>query len=98
VKSITLLLLCLMLAMAGCMSAQMRLNEKWDSSVKPSYVDYTDYYLGGIIGGGDFNLQKICVDQKPYGFQRYISPEDVVIRTFTLQIYTPATLRVWCGN
>jgi hypothetical protein len=93
-----LTLLSLIVLLGGCMSAKMQVSDKWDPSVKPSYVDYTDYYLAGLIGGGEFNLQKICVDQKPYGFQRYLSAEDIVIRVFTLTIYSPATLRVWCGN
>lgn len=86
------------LIFSGCMSVKMQLDSRWDRKLRASYIDYTDYWILGFVGKGEFNLQKICVDQKPYGFERYRSPEDITIGVFTLGIYTPASLRVWCGN
>jgi hypothetical protein len=86
------------LTLTGCMSTKMALDPKWNPSLRPAYVDYADYWVFGLFGHGEFNLQKICVDQNPYGFQQYRSAEDGLIALFTAGIYAPATLRVWCGN
>lgn len=84
--------------LAGCGSTKVALNERWDSSRKPSYVDYFDYYWWGLKGHRTVNLQTVCVDQKPLGFQRLRTAEDITIGVFTLGIYLPATVRVWCGE
>ncbi|MGZ3722850.1 MAG: Bor/Iss family lipoprotein, partial [Bdellovibrionales bacterium] len=55
-------------------------------------------YFWGLKGKPSLNLQKICVDQKPYGVQRLKSPEDITIGIIALGFYTPATVRVWCGD
>jgi hypothetical protein len=88
----------LALSLSGCMITKMSLSPKWDPASKPSYVDYADYYWWGLKGRREFNLQRICVDQKPYGFERRRSAEDGIIALFTAGIYAPATIRVWCGD
>ena len=80
------------------MSTRLILNEKWNPTAKPSYVDYFDYYWFGFSGQPTVNLQKVCLDQRPHAIQRMKTPEDVVISVFTLGIYSPATVRVWCGE
>lgn len=82
----------------GCMSTKIILNSKWTREQKPVYEDYADYYVLGFVGHPEFNLQKICMDQKPYAVQRLKSAEDQTIAVLTLGIYTPATVRVWCGE
>jgi Bor protein len=87
-----------LLGLAGCMSARLQLHEKFNPDEKPAYVDYFDYYFAGLAGDPELNLQKICMDQKPYGVQRIKSVEDGVITFFTLAIYSPVTVKVWCGE
>ena len=86
------------LFLTGCMSTKIIFSERFDASVKPAYTDFFDYYFYGLSGHPTLNLQKICMDQKPYALQRVRSPEDQVITFFTLGIYTPMTVKVWCGD
>ncbi len=88
----------LLLTAASCMSTRVQLHPKFDFHIKPIYIDYADYYFLGLMGKPVLNLQKICMDQKPYGFQRAKSPEDGIITLFTLGIYSPTTVKVWCGD
>ncbi len=81
------------------MSTRMKLDERWDATKqKPVYVDYFDQYLLWTIGRPSVDLAQVCVDQKPYGFQHHRSAEDGLIALFTIGIYTPTTVRVWCGE
>lgn len=86
------------LMITGCVSTRIELNSKWDRSIKPVYEDYMDTYWWGFSGHPELNLQKICMDQKPYGFKRYFSAEDGFITALTLGIYMPSTVQVWCGE
>ena len=94
----SLIALALFTTLTGCMSTKLQLSPKWNPSVPATYEDYVDYYFLGFVGEPTLNLQKICMDQKPQGLQRIKSVEDGVINFFTMGIYTPATVRVWCGD
>lgn len=74
------------------------LDSKFTLDSKPAYEDYLDYYALGFIGNHSVDVQKVCVDQKPYAVQRIFGPDDALITLATLGIYTPMTVRVWCGN
>lgn len=86
------------LLLSSCMSTRVQFNPKWERSTKPVYIDYVDSYLFGFIGQPSLNLQKICMDQKPYALQSLKTAEDGIITFFTLGIYSPTTVRVWCGD
>ena len=83
---------------SGCMSTQIQYDEKWNKRVAPVYVDYFDYYFLGLVGQPTLSLQKICMDQKPYGVRRRKTAEDGLITLVTVGIYSPATVEVWCGE
>ncbi len=91
-------LLLLSLGLAACMSTQVQLDSRWNPTAKPSYEDYFDYYFLGLKGDRQFSLQKVCMDQRPFGFRRYRSLEDSFLTAITLGIYAPMTVQVWCGN
>ena len=86
------------LLLTGCMSTRVIFDPKWDSRMRATYEDYFDYYFFGLSGHPEVNLQKVCMDQKVYAFKRFKSPEDAIITWVTLGIYSPATVRVWCGD
>jgi hypothetical protein len=92
------LFLVLPIALGGCMSTRLEFSPKWDPSEKATYEDYFDYYFLGFVGDPVVNVQKICMDQKPYGLKRFKSPEDGFLTAITLGIYAPVTVRVWCGD
>jgi len=99
-KSKLLLTAVLVLSLAefGCMSSRVRLSNEFNPSKPADYVDYMDYYFGGLAGHPELNLQKICVDQKPLGVEQAKYPADWIITLVTLGIYSPETVRVWCGD
>jgi len=83
---------------AGCMSTTVQMDDKFSSSATPSYVDYFDGYLLGFIGHPEVNLQKVCVDQKPFGVEHVKTAEDGFLTIVTLGIYSPSTIKVWCDD
>jgi hypothetical protein len=94
-RSLTILFFVLL---AGCQSTRIAMSEKWDRSSRPSYVDYFDYYWWGLSGDNSVSVQRACVDQRPLGFERVQTVEDIVIMAVTLGIYTPVTVKIWCGE
>ena len=84
--------------LSGCMSTRVVFSEKWNPRAKPSYVDYLDYYWVGLKGDPVVALQNVCMDQRPQAFQRIKSSEDAIIAIVTLGIYSPATVKIWCGE
>ena len=99
-KKLSLVLLPLLAsaAISGCMSTKLILDDKWNPSLKPSYVDYFDSYWFGLSGEPSVSLQKVCMDQKPLAVQRIKTAEDGFITVVTLGIYTPTTVKIWCGE
>lgn len=88
----------LAILLSGCMSTRIGFKEHFVATDKPTYEDYVDYYVAGFVGDPELNLQKICMDQRPYEVQRLRSAADIFITFVTLSIYSPSTVRVWCGD
>src|SRR5688572_22078937 len=88
----------LFLSLASCMSTSLVLDQNWKPTVKPTYIDYLDSYWFGFQGQPSISVQKVCMDQKPLAVQRIKTGEDVFLSAITLGIYTPSTVKVWCGE
>ncbi|HMN66934.1 MAG TPA: hypothetical protein PKC28_00185 [Bdellovibrionales bacterium] len=86
----------LALSLAGCMSARVVLSDKYDRTRKPVYVDHFDWL--GLDGDGSVTLSKVCVDQKPHAVQKVKSAEDIALSMLTLGVYSPVSVKVWCGE
>lgn len=91
-------LILFLLTLGACSSTHIILSDKWNRQSKPSYVDYVNGYWWGLDGTSEISIQKACVDQKPHAVQKVMTPEDGVIRLFTLGIYSPTTIKIWCGE
>ena len=96
-KQITALL-SVLLILSGCMSTKVALDPKWNPAQKPSYTDYMDSYWWGMSGDTTVSLSKVCMDQKPLGMARVKTFADAFLTFFSLGIYVPSTIRVWCGD
>jgi hypothetical protein len=93
------LLLPVLLLLSGCVSSIVQTDYKLNAKAPPQYEDYFDGYLFGWVGGKEkVDLVRVCMDQKPYGFQKLHSGEDLFFAVITFGIYTPTTVRVWCGE
>jgi len=93
-----ILLLIIAVLFSGCMSTKIILSDKWNPHSPPTYVDYFDTYWFGFAGRPSVAVQKVCLDQNPLAVHRIKTPEDAIITLFTLGIYTPTTVRIWCGE
>ncbi len=107
----TILFLCasilFMFTFTGCMSAKFVVNDKWNRYAPPTYVDYFDGWWWGYgtrfmwwqtSHPAEVSLQKVCMDQKPLAVQRVKSGEDIFLGVITAGIYSPTTVKVWCGE
>lgn len=74
------------------------LSPNWNRSEKPAYTDYLDSYFFGLTGEQDVDPARACVDQKPMGYRKVKTFEDIFLSVITLGIYFPTTVKVWCGS
>ena len=88
----------LFLITCGCMSTRVVFSEKFHLRNKPSYVDYFDSYWAGLKGHPQVALQKVCLDQQVHAFERVKTAEDGILTAITLGIYSPSTVKIWCGE
>lgn len=87
------------LLLSSCVSTKTTIGDHSIKGLKPVYEDYFDGYLLGWAGEDDqINLNEVCLDQKPFGFQKTYSFQDGFFALISLGIYTPYTVRVWCGE
>lgn len=88
--------------MTSCYSTQIVLDRDQSRSQvqdnTPSYEDHFDSYVFGRVGKNQVNLQQVCMDQTALKAEYLETSEDIVIGLFTFGIYTPSTVRVWCGD
>lgn len=84
--------------LCGCMTTKVVFSDKWNPRSKPAYVDYFDSWWLGFYGEPEVYLQKVCMDQRPHALIRQKTAEDAVLTIFTLGIYTPTTVKIWCGE
>lgn len=88
----------ILLSLSGCMTTKVVFSDKWNPRSKPAYVDYFDSYWLGFSGQPEVALQKVCMDQRPHALIRQKTAEDAVLTVFTLGIYAPTTVKIWCGE
>lgn len=65
-----LILLALITSAMGCMYTKIVYDQRWDSKLKPSYVDYMDSYFLSLWGHPEVSITKVCMDQRPLALQR----------------------------
>ncbi len=81
----------------GCATVKYVKQGEPNWSLKPSYVDYYDYYGLYLIGSNTVNLSTACGENMSLSqFRRLISVEDVLLGIITLGVYTPMTVEFWC--
>ena len=86
-----------MLTICACVSNQVFFTDTASSRTRPDLEDYLSLNAFGLAQNQSIDLQKICMDQKPTRASVHRSPIDSLITVLSLSIYSPLTLRVWCG-
>lgn len=92
-------ILLLLVLTTACMTSTVKLNEGLNVRSKPSYEDYFDSFALGWLGRPtSVSLAAVCMDQKILGYQKAFTSEDAIFSILTWGLYTPFTVRVWCGD
>lgn len=94
-----ILLLASTALLTGCAKATIRpdggdriLNERAD------YDESESFFLWGIAGSAEVNLQRVCDGKKVEQMQTQFAPVDTILWMLTGGIYAPKTARVWCAK
>ncbi|MFT7129860.1 MAG: hypothetical protein ACI89U_001978 [Gammaproteobacteria bacterium] len=91
-----LVLLVLMAGLSACSSVTMRPAGGDKDRSKPSYVESKPFYLVGIFGEHEIDVNDVCDGAEVSQMQTVMSSSDYVMSMLTLLIYTPRTAKVWC--
>jgi len=62
----------------------------------PSYEQSKNYFLGGLIGTNNINVEEVCENKTAVQFQSVKTPIDILFGVITAGIYSPKTAKVWC--
>ena len=97
-KSMFLLVASVVL-LTGCAKATIRpdggdriLTERAD------YDESESFFLWGLAGTGEVNLNRVCDGKKVEQMQTQFAPGDTIVTLLTIGIYSPKTARVWCAK
>ena len=94
-----LTVLCLLiLIMSACSSVTVRPDGGAKDSSEPSYIDSKAFYLLGLIGEHDVDVNEVCEGAAITQMQTVATGTDWIISVLTLGIYTPRTAKVWCAE
>ena len=93
---ILLLIFGLLLSLAACNTVTVVPNGGWRRSGNPTYEERKNYFLAGLIGDHRINVREVCGDREAVQLQSQDKLGDVLLRIFTIGIYSPRTARVWC--
>ena len=64
---------------------------------EPSYEDSKPFFLWGLVGEERVDVRKICEDKEVIQMQSQQTFEDGFLGLITLGIFSPHTVKVWCG-
>ena len=97
-KSIFIIFFVLFLATTGCMSVTYKApNTSENLNTKPDFEDYVPGYFWGISKPRLPEPKNVCQKQEPIQVRKGKSVEDSLLAFFTLGIYWPTTMQVWCS-
>ena len=65
---------------------------------EPSHQKSHDFFLFGFVGEKTVDVKNICSDQSVRQMQSQQTILDSALSLITFGIYTPRTVKVWCGK
>lgn len=86
------------LTLISCSSVTIDLRGHDRPLGPPSFVDFRNYYFFGLFNRAHVSVGKACLDQVPVRLKSYASTEDILFSLFSLGLYTPRTVKVWCED
>jgi hypothetical protein len=91
-----LLGLFLIISLSACSSVSMRPAGGEKDNTLPTYIDSKPFYLFGLIGEHEVDVNEVCDGAVVSQMQTVITPSDYVLSLLTFFIYTPRTAKIWC--
>ena len=85
------------LGVTGCSSVTINPNGGETLRHEPSYIDSKPFYFWGIKGSHVVNVNDICEGDVAQ-MKTVLTPSEYLIGLFTLFIYSPRTVKVWCED
>ena len=89
-----LLLVCSLSAACGTVTVRPQGGSRTVSS--PDYSKRFHFGLGGLIGGAEVDVSKICKDKEVIQMSTEFTFIDGFLSSLTLGLYSPRTANVWC--
>jgi hypothetical protein len=86
----------LILSLAACSSVTVRPEGGVKDHSEPSYLDSKSFFLLGLIGEHDVDVNEVCEGAAVTQMQTVVTGTDWIFGVFTFGIYTPRTVKVWC--
>lgn len=97
-KRLLILSLTTTLFLGGCSTVTVTPSGKAKTSISPTYEESKSFYLFGLIGEQEVDVTKYCQGQEPQQMQTQSTFLDSFLGIITIGIYSPRTLKVWCGK
>ncbi len=88
----------LIINLSACSSVSMRPKGGEKDHSEPTYLDSKPFYLFGLIGEHEVDVNEACDGAEVTQMQTLITSSDYVLSLFTLLLYTPRTAKVWCAE
>lgn len=71
-------------------------GKKTTLSSTPTYERSHNFFLWGLVGESNINVEEICTERSVKQMQTQQTFVNGLLSKITLGIYTPRTAKVWC--
>ncbi len=84
--------------LSSCSSTTVIRQPSARTYAEPTYEDSKEFFLFGLLGPRhSYNTDELCLGKDADQIQTVYADTDVLTGIFTLGIYVPRTMRVWCA-
>ena len=92
----TIILVLVIANLSACSSVTIRPQGGPKDQSEPTYLDSKPFYFWGLKGSHEVDVNEVCEGSDVSQMQTVVTVSDYVLGVFTLFIYAPRTVKVWC--
>lgn len=86
------------LAFPGCASVSFVRNPGTELSTEAAYTASAPFFFLGLVGGPqELYADRICLERGVDQIETVYSAQNFLSTLFTVGVYSPRTVRVWCS-